>query len=215
MRWALNAESTALRAEVEFFLSGSYWKIINIKLRSLSFSTEVKTWSVSCLTAFCSVTPDLARALKSCKYHELSAIMLVQPLLEKDLEEMTQVLKLQSPAPPLPPLLSSTSCSLVFFSSLPFPVPSFFNPTFSHAPPQCPFSPVFPLFHLFFFPLFLFASFSPSIPLPLFVTLASSLPGDLEWRKEASPFSLLLNTCSGNNVWKEFAGSVTMHLFYP
>lgn len=46
---------------------------------------------------------------------------------------------------------------------------------------------------LFFF----FASFFSSIPLPLSVTSAFSLPGDLQRRKEASPFSLplLLNTC--------------------
>lgn len=157
-----NAESTALRAEVEFFLSGSYWEIINIILRSLSFSTKVKTWLVSCLTAFCSVTPDLAWALKSCKYHELSSIMPLQPLLEKDLEEMTQVLKLQSPAPPLPPLLSSTSFALS--SSLPFRVPSFFNPTFSHAPPQCPFFHSFSPLSSFLLPFVSFCLFLPLHP---------------------------------------------------
>lgn len=183
---------------------GSYWKIINIKLISSAPSsplTEVTT--VVCNTGelqfpvwfFCSLSLSSQSELvgPASWYHELCCALLQLPSLEKRLEEMTQVLKLQrvpSVAPPSTPgqHLSFTdifpfysSCLLlphIFFCSV------FTFPHFSHFVSSFVSS---------------FASFSPSIPLPLWVTSASSLPGDLQWRKEASPFPLLLNTCSCYN----------------
>lgn len=38
--------------------------------------------------------------------------------------------------------------------------------------------------------------------------MTSSLPSDLQWRKEASPFPLLLNSCSCYTVWKNHVGRV-------
>lgn len=137
--------------------------------------------AVSCLIPFWSVTVDLIQAAGSCEYHELNSTVLLWPMLENDLEEMTKVLKLQlMPSVAPPSLRSHPTPPVALFSSsfLPPFLPSVF-PTFASAPPQFP-----PL--SFFLRLLLssllspLASFSPFIPLPLCVTSGSSLPGDLQ-----------------------------------
>lgn len=194
------------------FCQGSHWKIINTILRSSEpLCTSFNTVSISCLITFCSVAPGLVWALSLCEYHELSSIVRLHPRLEKDLEEMTQVLKLQRAALSAPPpLSSSTSCCLVFFS---FPcLCLLYSHTFSRTTSVLSsplLTPLSSLMFLFFLPLS-----PPFIPFPLFVTSASSLPGDLQRRKEASPFSLLLNTCSGYNVWKESLLALSQYISF-
>lgn len=139
------------------------------------------------------------RAARSCECHELSRTVLLRPALEDDLEEMTQVLKTAANAQRRPSLRSHPTPHDVAFFSFVFPSPVsallFLLPHLSFH--------LFPSLSVLSSLLSPFASFSPFIPLPLFVTSGSSLPGDLQWRKEASPFPLLLNTCSCYNVWKK------------
>lgn len=149
---------------------------------------------VSCLISVWPVALDLIQAARSCEYHEYQLYFAFWPTLEKDLEEITQVLKLPRSRPiPLVDLFS-TSFLPCFWPSL----SHIYSPPPSHS------------FHLS--PCFSSLLFCPPpIPLPLFMTFASSLPGDLQWRKEASPFPLLLNTCSYYNLWEAHTGFVTIH----
>lgn len=132
--------------------------------------------AVSCLISLWGFALDLTNAARSCECHELSRSVLLWLMLERDLEEMTQVLKMK-PMPSAAHLSALIQHLLLphflLLSFLCLCPPLFFLPHLSFHISSC--------FSVFSSPLFClsFPLSPPLNPLPLFMTPVSSLPGDL------------------------------------